>query len=277
MPTNVTAEYSAAEMEYTRASTTEEKLRALKKMLSTAPTHKGAEKLRQEIKTKISKLKEKQKKEAEQKKGRGGITVPKEGAAQIVLVGTPNSGKSTLLNKLTGAGAEVADYPYTTAKPEIGMMDYKGIKLQMVEIPAIVDNFSETENGKAYLGIINQADLVVLLFKNTEEYEVLRKELDDINAKQIIYNENNDIKKDIWRSLDTIKVYTKEPGKEPSYPPFAIEKGSTIEDMAEHVHKDFIKKFRFARVWGKSATHDGQRVGIDHKLKNDDIVELHMG
>jgi len=276
MPTNATAEYTAAEEKYKEAESTKEKINALKNMLSKAPTHKGAENLRQEIKTKISKLKERLKKEAKQKKGAVGISVPKEGAAQIVLVGTPNSGKSTLLNILTGAGAEVASYPYSTAKPEIGMLDYKGIKLQIVEIPAVVENFSETENGRAYLGIINQADLVVLLFRNAKEYEILRKELNDVDTKKIIYNKNNNIKEDIWRSLNIIKVYTKEPGKEPSFPPFALDKESTIKDMAEHVHKDFIKKFKFARVWGESATHDGQRVGIDHNLKDDDIVELHM-
>ncbi|MBW2996358.1 TGS domain-containing protein [Candidatus Woesearchaeota archaeon] len=276
MPTNVTAEYAAAEMEYTKASTTEEKLKALQKMLSTAPTHKGAEKLRQEIKTKISRLKDRQKKEAQQKKGAAGISVPKEGASQIVLVGMTNSGKSTLLKELTGANVEIADYPYTTVKPEIGMMDYKGVKLQIVEIPAVVEDFDETENGRAYLGIINQTDLVVLLFRNQDEYKILQKELSEITAKKIIYNEKNDVKEDIWRNLDIIKVYTKEPGKKPSFPPFAVKKGSKIEDMAKHVHKDFVKKFRFARVWGKSAKHDGQRVGIDHRLKDDDIVELHM-
>ena len=46
--------------------------------------------------------------------------------------------------------------------------------------------------------------------------------------------------------------------------------------MAAHVHKDFIRKFRFARIWGKSAKFDGQQVGIEHKLKDDDIVELHL-
>jgi len=46
--------------------------------------------------------------------------------------------------------------------------------------------------------------------------------------------------------------------------------------MAEQVHKDFIKKFRFARIWGKSAKFPGQMCGINHKLKDDDIVELHL-
>jgi len=276
MPTNVTAEYTAAELEYGEARTTAEKLKALQKMLSLAPTHKGCEKLRQNIKTKIAKLKELLKKEAARKKGAVGISVPKEGTAQIVLVGTTNSGKSTLLKKLTGAKVEIASYPFTTYKPEVGIMDYKGVKLQIVEIPAIVENFSETENGNACLGIIRQADLMVLLFNSEAEYKLLQRELADIDVKRIIYNEKNDIKEDIWRNIGLIKVYTKEPGKKPSYPPFALKKGSTIRDMAEYIHKDFIKKFRFARIWGKSAKFSSQQVGIEHKLKDDDIVEIHM-
>jgi hypothetical protein len=276
MPTNVTVEYAVAESEYTEAKTNSEKLKALQKMLSLAPTHKGAEKLRQNIKTKIAKLKEQLKKEAVKKKGSAGLSVPKEGAAQIVLVGPANTGKSTLLKKLTGAKVEIADYPFTTTKPEVGIMDYKGIKLQIVEIPAIVKNFQETENGNTYLGIIRQADLIVLLFNTEEEYKLLQKELSDIGIKRIIYNPNNNIKEDIWRSVGLIKIYTKEPGKKPSYPPFALKKGSTIENMAKHIHKDFIKRFKFARVWGKSAKFGGQRCGITHKLEDDDIVEIHL-
>jgi small GTP-binding protein len=276
MPTNVTAEYMKAEQEYHKADTVEQKLNGLKKMLAALPKHKGTEKLQKEIKEKIAKLKYKKEKEAELKKGKKGISIAKEGAAQIVLVGTTNTGKSTLLKELTGANVKIADYPYTTKKPEIGMMDYDGIKLQVIEIPAVVENFEESENGRAYLGLIKQADLVVLLFNNEDEYKILQKELDDINVKKMIYNENSNIKDDIWKNLNIIKVFTKEPGKKPSFPPFALDKGATIKDMAVHIHKDFVRKFRFARVWGKSAKFDGQQVGINHKLKDDDIIEVHL-
>jgi ribosome-interacting GTPase 1 len=277
MPTNVTAEYTAAELEYSKARTAAEKIKALEKMLREVPKHKGTEVLRMNIKTKLSKLKEQLRKKAKQKKGAAGISIQKEGSAQVVLVGTTNSGKSTLLKKLTGARVEIADYPFTTIKPEVGIMDYKGIKLQIVEIPAIIENFSETENGNAYLGIIRQADLMVLLFNDEDEYKLLQKELADVETKKIIYNPNNNIKDDIWRNIELIKVYTKEPGKKPSYPPFALKKGNTIGDMAKHIHKDFIKKFRFARVWGKSAKFGGgQQVGLNHKLTDDDIVEIHL-
>ena len=117
---------------------------------------------------------------------------------------------------------------------------------------------------------------MVLLFNDEEEYKLLQKELDEIKTKRMIYNEESDVKEDIWRNIELIKVYTKEPGKKPSYPPFALKKGSIIRNMAKHIHKDFIRKFRFARVWGRSAKFGGMRTGLDHRLEDDDIVEMHL-
>lgn len=79
MPTNVTVEYALAKQEYNKAQTTEEKIKALQKMLSTAPTHKGAENLRQDIKTKLAKFKRKQEKEKEQKAKGKAIAIKKRG------------------------------------------------------------------------------------------------------------------------------------------------------------------------------------------------------
>jgi uncharacterized protein len=74
-----------------------------------------------------------------------------------------------------------------------------------------------------------------------------------------------------------MKIYTKEPGKKPRMDrPLCVKKGSTIRDMAAQIHKDFIRKFRFARVWGKSARFAGQQVGLDHPLEDEDIVEIHL-
>lgn len=280
MPTNVTVEYAVAEREYQQASTNTEKLKCLEKMLSTCPTHKGCEGLRAEIKTKISKLKEKFKKEREQKKKGFSLAIKKEGAAQVVLIGPPNSGKSTLLKQLTGAKVEIAGYPFTTTKPEIGMMDVDGIKIQIIEIPAITKDFEETEQGPTFLGIIRTADLMVWFYNTKEEKQLLKKELADIKIPKVDYQrsnqKNNNPKQLIWQSLNIIKVYTKEPGKKPSFPPVPLKKGSTIKNMASKIHKDFIKKFNYARIWGSSARFPGQTCGINHKLKDNDIVELHL-
>src|SRR3989344_438381 len=125
MPINAGYEYAEAQKKVEVARTPQEKIKALENLLSASPSHKGAEKLRQEIKTKISKLKEKVEKERAKKAGGFSISVKKEGAAQVVLVGLTNSGKSTILNKLTGAKVEIAEYPFTTKEHIFGVLDYK--------------------------------------------------------------------------------------------------------------------------------------------------------
>jgi len=319
MPTNVTAEYAAAEQGYQKARTAEEKIRALENMLSTCPTHKGCEKLRQEIKTKLSGFKKLLRKQEEKKAKGFTISIKKEGAAQVCLVGPPNSGKSSLLNKLTNRKVKVADYEFTTKMPEVGMMGYKGLKLQLVEIPSIFRGYYESQKGPQFFSLIRNADLIVVV-TNTAELDYLFEEFekagislndpfDENTHKAIIVAGKKDLpnhddiyrglckyyrfclmpvsviaghsfdalKDEIWKALGLIKIYTKEPGKKPRIDePLCLKKGSTIRDMALHLHKDFLKKFRFAKVWGKSAHFGGQTCGLSHKLEDDDIVEIHL-
>lgn len=276
MATNPGYKYYDALEEYKKAQTDEEKLKALKLMLSTAPSHKSSENLLADIKNKIAKLKSKLEKTKKQAKKGFSISLKKEGAATIVLVGTTNTGKSTLLKKLTGAKVKIEQYEYTTKKPEIGIFDYHGIKLQIVEIPSIFKNFEDSDTGPTFLSMIKQSDLIILFFNTPEEKKLLDEELTDTNIPFLIFNDQEKIGDEIWKRLNIIKIKTKMPGKKPSYPPIALEKDSTIKDLAQHVHKDFIKNFKFARVWGKSAKFNGARCGLDHILEDDDIVELHL-
>jgi len=276
MPVNPTLEYQKAERKYSEAPTLQEKLKALHEMLKTAPSHKGTENLRADIKRKIAKYKTLSEKEKQSKKGRSKFSIKKEGAATIVLIGTPNSGKSTLLGKLTNKNVEVADYPFTTKKPEISTLDYQGVKLQLIEIPAIVKNFYKTQNGPAFLAIIRTADLILLLSKTKDEKELLINELEGIQVNILEYKNQEDIKDLIWNKLNLIKVYTKSPAKKKDFPPIAMKKDSTIKDLAAHIHKDFIKKFKFARVWGKSVKFDGAQVSLNHVLEDEDVVEIHQ-
>jgi hypothetical protein len=279
MTTNQSPEYLSAEKRYLMAKSKNEKIEALEEMMRTMPKHKSAEKMRANIRSRYKKLKGEIEKEKQQKKGRGfSIAVKKESAAQICLVGTTQSGKSRLLNKLTNVNATTSEFPYTTKMPEIGTLDYKSVKLQVIEIPAIRENFEEIENGTAFLGIIRQADLLILLFKNKKEKEIVENELKKagIYVPRIIYRGQEKLADEIWKNLNLIKIYTKHPGRKPDTEPLVLRKGSTIKDMAEHIHKDFVKRFKFARVYGKSVKFNGIKVGINHLLADDDIVELHM-
>lgn len=158
MPANLTPQYIEAEQHFKEAKTIPEKLAALEEMLATIPKHKGTEKLQADIKRRISKLKNEQ----QTKKGPArekGLFVEKEGAGQVVLVGTPNTGKSSLLSRLTNAIPEIADYPFTTRMPMPGMMEFENIKIQIVDMPPIDEQLTEPW----VMNIIRNADAVLLV------------------------------------------------------------------------------------------------------------------
>jgi hypothetical protein len=178
MPTNVTPHYQKAEQEYHQAQTLDQKIKSLRKMLSLAPSHKGGEKLRKDIKQRIAKLKYAHEKEIQATKGKGGgLNIKKEGAAQVVLLGKTNSGKSFLLSKLTNANPLVAEYEFTTKKPQIGTMEYTGVPIQLIEMPAITENFIEKDKGPMLMGVIRGADLVVILAEYHNDAKFIRHEL----------------------------------------------------------------------------------------------------
>lgn len=160
MPANLTPQYHKAENEYRQASTPEEELRCLEIMLREIPKHKGTDKLQAELKAKISRAKA----DAETAKKSGGkrgsvIKIPRQGAGRAVILGGPNAGKSQLLTKLTRATPEVAPYPFTTREPQIGMMTWEDIAIQLVDTPPITaDLFDPTVQS-----LIRGSDLAILM------------------------------------------------------------------------------------------------------------------
>ncbi len=104
-------------------------------MLATIPKHKGTEKMQADIKRRLARLRQ----EEQAKSGRRGysVRVEPEGAAQVVLLGPPNSGKSTLLAALTRAEPAIGDYPFTTTRPQPGMMPFEDVQIQLVDLPPV--------------------------------------------------------------------------------------------------------------------------------------------
>ena len=138
MPANLSLEYKAAEAAYRRTREPRERLEELREMLRTIPKHKGTERLQADIKARIKELSEEL--EGPRKGGTHGgpsHVVHPEGAAQIVLIGPPNGGKSLLHARLTGSGAHVAPYAFTTQHPEPGMIPFEDVHLQLIDLPAV--------------------------------------------------------------------------------------------------------------------------------------------
>ncbi len=327
MPANLPPDYFEAERRYKQASTTAEKIAALEDLMATVPKHKGTDHLRADLRRKLSQL---NKEAQEQRKKKGGgrdslYNVPREGAAQMALVGFANSGKSSILANLTKATPVIADYPLSTVLPCPGMMPYEDVQIQLIDLPPIPN---ETTDGWVS-GIMRVADALLVVIDLAEDAEVQMELLLDQLGKWNIRTERpkegetrvlvkralvaankkdrpgaienferlkaaygnrypmvalsclkkcglEDLKQEIFTSASIIRVYSKPPGKDPDLSmPYTVPVGSTVMDVAEKVHKDFVTKLKYARVWG-SAKFDGMRVERTHVLKDRDIIELSM-
>ena len=176
MPANLTPQYRAAEARFKAARAPDEKRAALEEMLATIPKHKGTEKMQADLKRRLARLRQ----EAEVRSGRGGnvVRVEPEGAAQLVLLGPPNAGKSSLVAALTRAEPPIADYPFTTTRPQPGMMPFEDVQIQLVDLPPVA-----REHMPTWLpNVVQGADMGLLLMDPTspdvpEDVETVRERM----------------------------------------------------------------------------------------------------
>ena len=299
MPINASPEYLKAEKQYLQAKTTEEQITCLEKVIRTAPKHKSSENLLKELKTRLKKLKEKSEKSKKSGKAKKGI---KKEHYQCALIGLPNSGKSSLLSKLTNAMPKITPHPFTTTHPEIGTLDYKGIKAQIIDMPSIgSENLDQS--------IINTADCIIIVIESLQDLEKISPYIEKATPNQIIalnksdnFSENekrklnetissknlnglltsaktnqglDKLKQKIISQMNIIRVYTKEPGKPQTKDPIVLPQGSTVKNVAEKILKGFSQKIKETHLTGPSSKFPNQRVGLSHILKDKDIVEFH--
>jgi len=325
MPANLPPQYYEAEKNFRLAKRPEEKIAVLEEMLAIMPKHKGTDHLRAELRGRIAKLTQL----ATKKSGarRASMTVEKEGAAQVAVIGLPNAGKSQLIASITNASPPVAEYPFTTQTATPGMMEFENIQIQLIDTPPlaptsiewwfrhiliradallIVVDLSDApltqmeeitaqlENIRISIGkrkveesdtILYQKKALIIgnkldLDNTSENYLALGKKYEGqlpviaISAKEGIGLE--ELKGEIYQMLDIIRVYTKTPKQKPDFnDPIILKRGSTLEDAAAEVHKDFARKLKYARIWG-SGKHDGVMAKRDHILQNGDVIELHL-
>ncbi|MCD6469565.1 50S ribosome-binding GTPase [Candidatus Bathyarchaeota archaeon] len=167
MVTNLPAEAKAKWAEVVACRSTPRKIKLMREFLALVPKHKGTSKLVANIKRRIAELERELESAKTRRKGGGryGFAIPKEGAGQIVILGPPNVGKSSLLAAITNAKPEITPFPFTTQKPTPGMLQYEDVQFQLVEAPAIVEGASEGRmNGTQVLGLVRNADgLIVML------------------------------------------------------------------------------------------------------------------
>ena len=312
-----------------------------------------------------------------------GFDVRKAGDATVVLIGLPSVGKSTLLNSLTNAKSRVASYQFTTLTAVPGMLHYRGAKIQVLDLPGIIEGASGGKGfGKRVLSVARGADLVLIVLDVFQPHHlgVLKKELAEagvrldeqppnivvektsmggisINAQvpvkaserlikeimrlyglhngRLIIREPNltddqlidalngnriyipsvvvlnkidlvnpsfiqevkskigskdnnfvpvsadsginiDVLKEvIYKRLEFIRIYMRPKGGETDYKePLIIKNGATVQDVCNKIHRNMAKNFRYGLVWGRSAKFAGQKVGLDHRLYDEDVITI---
>ncbi len=300
MPVNPGYEYVNAEKKYLQALTLEERIVATEEMIKTAPKHKSSENLLALLRTRLKKFLVK--KEKNKKVGKTTQKSIRKEGYQIVLLGFPNSGKSSLLKALTNAKPLISPIAFTTRMPELGTLVYQGVKAQIVDLPAIG---AETFD----IGIVNTADCIVIVIESLPEYEKILSLLPkSYGTKQIVFTKVDllseqeerklhatlkskkihaivvstetrqgipELKEQIFQNMNVIRVYTKEPGKPIATMPLVLEKNSSVKDAAEKIVKGFSSTVKETRISGPSSKFANQRVGLTHILKDKDIIEFH--
>jgi small GTP-binding protein len=162
MPANLPPQFFEVEKKLKTARSPEEKIAIMEELLSIIPKHKGTEKLQAMYKTKIAKLKTQAQKKPTPARHGASFYIDKAGAGQVILIGAPNSGKSSLISSLTNAEPDIGNYPFTTHTSAPAMMPYENIQIQLIDTPPITPDYFEfwqAEQIKAAEGVLLLIDV----------------------------------------------------------------------------------------------------------------------
>lgn len=159
MPTNLPPEYFQAEQRYKAARTIQEKITTLEELMGTIPKHKGTDKLRADLRRRLSKLKDSTEKGKKTGRHESNFHIEKEGAGRVLLLGMPNTGKSSLLACLTHATPAISEAPFSTWTPLPGMLIWEHVPIQLIDTPPLNHEHIEAE----LFDLIRTADLLLLL------------------------------------------------------------------------------------------------------------------
>lgn len=311
-----------------------------------------------------------------------GFDVTKSGDTRVGLVGFPSVGKSTLLTTLTGTRSEAAAYEFTTLTCIPGTMKYKGARIQVLDLPGIIEGAAEGKGrGRQVISTARTCNLILIVLDagkplthkkileaelfsfgirinqsppnikltrkdgggidyqemcpqtkgmNPDVCRVVLKEF-KISCAQIIMREDvtvdqfidviegnrayipvlyvfnkidsltieeldildqmpnyvpissrdewnlEELMEEIWSRCNMMRIYTKPKGQIPDYdePVILHSAGNpSVEEFCNRIHRSLIDQFSHAWVWGKSAKHQPQRCGREHRLMDEDVVQL---
>lgn len=335
------------------------------------------------LKAKLAKLRREQV-DVIMNKGGGhgeGFDVMKSGDARVGLIGFPSVGKSTILTKLTDTFSEVNEREFTTLTCIPGVVQYRGSKIQLLDLPGIIEGAKDGKGkGRQVIGVARTCNLIMIVLdavKPLSHKRIIENELEGVGIKlnrkkpditikpnsrgglfinrginaeikmsddtitsickeyklnnaevilrgkcsvddlidaiegnrvyipalyvinkidQITIEElelldqipnyvlvsahkmwnMDELLERMWEKLDLLRVYTKPKGQVPDYeaPVILSRTRRKIEDFCNKIHKALLKDFKYAIVWGSSVKHQPMKVGKEHVLNDEDVIQI---
>ncbi len=362
-------------------ATIEEQIKSIEDEIQRTPYNKATQHHIGKLKAKMARLKAEQELRRLKSGGAGvSYAVKKSGNATVGLVGFPSVGKSTLLNQITDAESKVASYDFTTLDVIPGVLEYRGVKIQILDMPGLIRGASKGRGrGREVLSVARACDLILLMIDVFEtNVQVLIEELylagirlnerpadvtlakanrggltvnatvkltkmdkemvedvcrewgylngvvvvrQDITEDQLIdvlagnrvYTKTlvvvnkidlvgqdylkalqaklggwkllpisaekkvglTKLKDEIYDTLRFMRVYLKPQGKEADMvEPLIVKEHSDVGMVCDSIHREWRRRFRYANVWGPSAQFPGQKVGLEHVLRDTDVLTV---
>jgi ribosome-interacting GTPase 1 len=200
---------------------------------------------------------------------------------QIQLVDTPPIGRKEVRVLLSNVlrNADIIAIVIDLSREPTSQVEAALQGLREARIEPLTDDSTQVTPGsypRKMLIVGNKNELA----GSNENWERLRSKygklfpLVSVSAREVSGLE--EFKKAVYQALNIIRVYTKTPGSKADLTdPMILEKGSTLGEAAESLHKDFYQNLKYAVVWG-SGKYDGQRISKGHVLQDGDIVEFHI-
>src|SRR3989344_6607834 len=232
-------------------SSHDRKVKELEEELSTTKYNKKTQGHIGLVKAKLAKIKEEYQKKAASKGKQEGFAVKRSGDATAIIVGFPSVGKSTLLNAISNANSPVGAYAFTTLTCIPGLMEYNHAKIQVLDVPGIVEGAATGRGrGKEVLACAQSADLVIVLLDvfAPEHLKVVKKEIDETGLR-------------INQKPPLVKISKKIRG--------GIDLGLTVKltKLNEETIKNILKEFRL----------DNCNIVVREDITDDQLIDVIEG
>lgn len=229
----------------------------------------------------------------------------KKHSPQAVIAGAPNSGRSTLLSRLTSAEPEISDYPFCTTEPIAGILEYRDVRIQLVETLPIyedladenLETFGLIKNSDSLILMINLSEELEMLFsefekadivpynRNVEKYEkfengkhyipsivVYRRRMPDTNLECVSAEDIDAVLEDLYNSFNIMRIYMRDANRRE--PVVLMGDDMSVRNAIEKYNSRLLRSFKYALLTGSSAAHPNQKVGLTHKLDDGDELQI---